>query len=142
MKLKGKTAIVTGAARGIGRAIAIALAREGASVVLADLKPSQEAVSQIINAGFTAPAYGTSKGAINTLTRSLARQLAEFGINVNAIAPHAIETDMSAEWTEEKRRVIIDSIPLKRLGKPEEVAAAVVFMCSEDAGFITGWTDF
>jgi 3-oxoacyl-[acyl-carrier protein] reductase len=51
-----------------------------------------------------APVYGTSKGAINALTKSLARQLAEFRITVNAIAPHAIETDMSAQWSSEKGR--------------------------------------
>jgi len=84
------------------------------------------------------PAYGTSKGAIITFTRSLARQLAQFNINVNAVAPHAIETDMSKQWTEEKRKEIIDSIPLKRMGKPEEVAEVVVFLATEGAAFITG----
>ena len=50
----------------------------------------------------SAPSYGTSQGAINTFTKSLARELAHYGINVNAVAPHAIETDMSREWSEEK----------------------------------------
>jgi len=86
----------------------------------------------------SAPGYGPSKAAIDGLTKTLARQLASYGINVNAVAPHAIETDMSAQWSEEKRRAIIDAIPLKRLGKPEEVAAAVLFLASEKAGFITG----
>ncbi|MCX8013712.1 MAG: SDR family oxidoreductase [Rectinema sp.] len=86
------------------------------------------------------PVYGTSKGAITVLTRSLARQLAENGIRVNAIAPHAIETDMSAEWSEEKRRAVIESIPLKRMGKPEEVAWAALYLASEKASFITGET--
>ncbi len=84
------------------------------------------------------PVYGTSKGAINTLTKSLARQLAEHGIRVNGIAPHAIETDMSAEWSEEKRRAVVDAIPLKRMGKAEEVAEAALFLVSERASFITG----
>jgi len=85
-----------------------------------------------------APSYGTSKGAINAFTKSLARDLASRGINVNAVAPHAIETDMSREWPEEKRRAVIEAIPLKRMGKPEEVAEAVAFLASDAANFITG----
>ncbi|MFQ3621512.1 MAG: SDR family oxidoreductase, partial [Spirochaetales bacterium] len=64
--------------------------------------------------------------------------LAPYRINVNAIAPHAIETEMSAEWSPEKRKEIIESIPLKRLGKPEEVAEAALFLASDGASFITG----
>lgn len=86
------------------------------------------------------PVYGTSKGAITTLTKSLARQLAPYGIRVNAVAPHAIETDMSAEWSAEKRRTVIDSIPLKRMGTAREVAEAALFLVSEGAAFITGET--
>ena len=85
-----------------------------------------------------AASYGTSKGAINAFTKSLARELASKGINVNAVAPHAIETDMSREWSEEKRRAVIESIPLKRMGKPEDVAEAVAFLASDAANFITG----
>ena len=85
-----------------------------------------------------APSYGTSKGAVNTFTKSLARDLASKGINVNAVAPHAIETDMSREWPEEKRRAVIEAIPLKRMGKPEDVAEAVAFLASGAASFITG----
>jgi 3-oxoacyl-[acyl-carrier protein] reductase len=87
-----------------------------------------------------APVYGTSKGAINTLTKSLARQLAEYGIRVNAVAPHAIETDMSAEWSPEKRKAVIESIPLKRMGQPHDVAQAALFLVSDSASFITGET--
>ena len=85
-----------------------------------------------------APSYGTSKGAVNTFTKSLARDLASKGINVNAVAPHAIETDMSREWPEEKRRAVIQAIPLRRMGKPEDVAEAVAFLASDAASFITG----
>lgn len=86
----------------------------------------------------SAPGYGPSKAAIDCLTKTLARQLAAFGIHVNGVAPHAIETDMSAEWSAEKRRAIIEAIPLKRLGQPQEVAEAVLFLASNKADFITG----
>ncbi len=86
----------------------------------------------------SAPGYGPSKAGIDALTKTLARQLAAHGINVNGVAPHAIETEMSAEWSEEKRKSIIDAIPLKRLGQPQEVAEAVLFLASDKADFITG----
>ena len=86
----------------------------------------------------SAPGYGPSKAAIDGLTKTLARQLAGYGIHVNGVAPHAIETDMSAEWSEEKRKAIIEAIPLKRLGKPQDVADAVLFLASNKASFITG----
>jgi len=86
----------------------------------------------------SAPGYGPSKAGIDALTKTLARQLAKYGINVNAVSPHAIETEMSAQWPEERRKEIIASIPLGRLGKPEDVAEAVLFLASDDASFITG----
>jgi len=86
----------------------------------------------------SAPGYGPSKAAIDALTKTLARELAQYGINVNAVAPHAIETEMSAQWSEEKRKSIIEAIPLKRLGTPEDVAHAVLFLASDKANFITG----
>lgn len=86
----------------------------------------------------SAPGYGPSKAAIDALTKTLARELAQYGINVNAVAPHAIETEMSAQWSEEKRKSITEAIPLKRLGTPEDVAHAVLFLASDKANFITG----
>jgi len=86
----------------------------------------------------SAPGYGPSKAGVDALTKTLARQLAPYGINVNAVSPHAIETEMSAQWSEKRRREIIASIPLGRLGKPEDVAEAVLFLASDEASFITG----
>jgi 3-oxoacyl-[acyl-carrier protein] reductase len=86
----------------------------------------------------SAPGYGPSKAGVDALTKTLARQLAPYGINVNAVSPHAIETEMSAQWSQERRKEIIASIPLGRLGKPEDVAEAVLFLVSDEASFITG----
>jgi 3-oxoacyl-[acyl-carrier protein] reductase len=86
----------------------------------------------------SAPGYGPSKAGMDALTKTLARQLAQYGINVNSVSPHAIETEMSAQWSEERRKEIIASIPLGRLGKPEDVANAVLFLASDEASFITG----
>lgn len=86
----------------------------------------------------SAPGYGPSKAGGDALMKTLARQLAPYGIRANAVAPHAIETEMSAQWSEERRREIIAAIPLGRLGKPEDVAEAVLFLASDAASFITG----
>src|SRR4030043_2391400 len=86
----------------------------------------------------SAPGYGPSKAGVDALTKTLSRQLAPYGINANAVSPHAIETEMSAQWSEERRKEIIASIPLGRLGKPEDVAEAVSVLASDEASFITG----
>ncbi len=236
IKLNNRAAIVTGAARGIGRAIALTLLKEGAKVAIIDSdeekldmlkkemeKENKEAITipcditkspkvkemvvgvhkkfgridiLVNNAGIirrgtietvteedwdrvvevnlkgtfncckavveimksqkygkivnvssiagklgditSAPGYGPSKAGVDALTKTLARQLAPYGINVNGVSPHAIETEMSAQWSEERRREIIASIPLGRLGRPEDVAEAVLFLTSDEASFITG----
>ena len=236
MNLVNKVAIVTGAGRGIGKAIAIALAREGANIIAidVDIQTAEEVAREIksldrqalaiqvdvsdskevnqmvqsvlekfkrvdilvnnaaiikrgsiedlteedwdrvmdvnLKGAFncvkavvgamkkqrygkivnissiagkigdlaSAPCYGASKAGMTCLAKSLARELASYGINANVVAPHAIKTDMSKEWSEEKRKSIIADIPLGRLGEPEDVAEAVVFLVSDKAKFITG----
>jgi 3-oxoacyl-[acyl-carrier protein] reductase len=86
----------------------------------------------------SAPGYGPSKAGVDALTKTLARQLSGYGIRVNGVAPHAIETEMSAQWSPERRKEIIASIPLGHLGKPDDVAEAVLFLASDVASFITG----
>ena len=84
--------------------------------------------------------YGASKGAVISLTRSVARQLGPFGITCNAVAPHAIMTKMMHYWDDEKKQRIADKIPVRRLGTPEDVSRLMLFLASDDASFITGET--
>lgn len=83
-------------------------------------------------------AYSASKAALLGMTRTLAREYASRGITVNAVAPGFIETDMTSDLSEAARQGIIDQTPLRRIGRPEEVAAAIVFLASEEASYITG----
>jgi 3-oxoacyl-[acyl-carrier protein] reductase len=82
--------------------------------------------------------YAASKGAINAFTRALAVEVGSRNITVNAIAPGFIETDMSEAVRNKAGDLIKKLIPLKRLGKPEDVARVAVFLASEDGGYITG----
>ncbi len=83
-------------------------------------------------------AYPTSKFAVNGMTLSLARELGPKGIRVNAVAPGITETDMMKAVPKEIIDPMIAQIPLRRLGKPEDVANAFVFLASEEASYITG----
>jgi 3-oxoacyl-[acyl-carrier protein] reductase len=82
--------------------------------------------------------YSASKAGIIGLTKTVAKELGKYGINVNAVAPGLIETDMMKQATEEVRKMAIDEIVLKRIGMPEEVANVVAFLCSEMARHVTG----
>jgi 3-oxoacyl-[acyl-carrier protein] reductase len=82
--------------------------------------------------------YVASKAGLIGLTKSLAQEIASRNITVNAIAPGFIETDMTAGLSDELKQNMLAHIPLKRFGKPEDVAAAVKFLASEEAGYITG----
>src|SRR2546425_446547 len=144
--LGGRVAIVTGAASGIGRAIAGALARAGARVAVADLNEAGglEAARQIEKDGGAAAAWRvgiTDAGAGAAMGE---REVARHRINVNCVCPGPSETPLfqtefvakSPKLAESLKRVI----PWGRLGTPEDVAPAVVFLASDEAGFITGQT--
>lgn len=83
-------------------------------------------------------AYPASKFAVNGFTVSLARELGPKGIRVNAVAPGIIETDMMKAVPKEVIEPLINQIPLKRLGKPQDIANAFVFLASDEASYITG----
>jgi 3-oxoacyl-[acyl-carrier protein] reductase len=82
--------------------------------------------------------YSAAKGAINALVRSLAVELGSKGIRVNAVAPGLIETDLLADLPQRGGKRHTDHIPMVRMGRAEEVAAAVRFLASDDASYITG----
>jgi 3-oxoacyl-(acyl-carrier-protein) reductase len=236
MRLKGRVALVTGGSRGIGRAIALALAEEGADVAVnyqrneamarevaqaiertgrasdvyqadvsdptqvqrmrdAILKRFERVEILVNNAGinrdksfakmdddtwrsvisvnlngvfyctkaflegmatrgygriinissivgqmgnFGQANYAAAKAGLFGFTKTLARELAGKGITVNAIAPGFIETEMVAGVPDDVKQKLLAQIPLRRFGKPEEIAKAVVFLSSEDASYITG----
>jgi len=240
MKLKGKKAVVTGGSRGIGRAIAIDLAKEGVDILINYYSNTEEAkktleqlkkysdnsfiykadvsneneVKEMVkisinkfgridilinNAGINIKSpfleynnadwervmninlngyrfctkhvarnmiknkygriinissvhdtlcyknecpYELSKAAIKMFTKVLALELSEYGIIVNAVSPGAIFTDLTAKVLEDKDYMeqVINRIPLKRIGNPEEVAKVVSFLCSDDASYINGTT--
>ena len=235
MKLTGKVALVTGAAQGIGRAIALLLARNGADIVVSDinLEKAEETAKEIRaigpkatavkvdvsnlsdvermvealieklakidilvnNAGITRDKlilrmteedwdavlgvnlkgtfnctktvirhmakqrsgkivniasvvgemgnagqanYSASKAGVIGLTKTIAREYAQRGINVNAIAPGYIETPMTDALPEKSKEELKKLIPMERLGKPEDVAEAVFFLVCEESSYITG----
>lgn len=236
MQLKGKTAIVTGGSRGIGKSIALELASRGANVavnctksiesaeavikeirnmgvsgmaVKADVSNSEEVenlVNEVLNtfgsidilvnnAGITRDNliirmtekdfddvistnlkgafictkaiskvmikqksgkiinvssvvgivgnagqsnYAAAKAGLIGFTKSMAKELAKRGINVNAVAPGFIETDMTSRLPEKVKDEFVNSIPMMRAGKPEDIAKAVLFLASEYSDYITG----
>jgi 3-oxoacyl-[acyl-carrier protein] reductase len=227
--LEGKVALVTGASRGIGRAIALELAKQGAKVVgtatseegakaisarglvgkVLDVRNAEQAdalvglvqkelgdiLILINNAGITRDNlalrmkdadwddvvdtnmravfrlsravmrgmmkarwgrivnitsvvghsgnpgqanYAAAKAGVVGMTKSLAGELGSRNITVNCVAPGFIDTDMTRALSEEQRKALLDHIPLARLGMPEDVAAAVAYLASPQAGYVTG----
>jgi len=93
-------------------------------------------VGQMGNAGQSV--YAASKSALLGLTKSLAREYGKRGVTANAVAPGFVDTDMTASLGEEVRDKLREATPLQRLGSPEDVAAAVAFLASHEAGYVTG----
>lgn len=233
MSLKGKTALVTGGARGIGKAIALKLARQGANIAILDMAAAPETIKEIEalgvkaisveanvtkletvekavehviatfgsldiavnNAGVTRDNlflrmkpeewdlvisinltgafnvckainkqmfkqragkivniasvvgqmgnigqanYSASKAGLIGLTKTLAREFAARNVQVNAVAPGFIDTEMTASLPEEVRANFVRNIPAGNFGSPENVADAVAFLCSADSDYVTG----
>lgn len=82
--------------------------------------------------------YSTAKAAIVGLTKALAKEVGFSGVRVNCLSPGVIDTDMNASLSVADVEAIVDSVPLERLGKAEDVAAAALFLCSDAASYITG----
>lgn len=107
-------------------------ARKGRIVCIASV------VGAAGNAGQTN--YAAAKAGMIGFTKSLAREVGSRGVTVNCVAPGFIDTDMTRDLPEEQRKALLTGIPLERLGRPEEIAAAVAFLASEKASYITGET--
>jgi len=82
--------------------------------------------------------YSSTKGAVNSMTQTMAKELAPYGIRVNAVAPGFIATDMVDKLPEDKKAQYIDEIPLKRFGRPEEIGDVVAMLASDACSYLTG----
>ncbi|EXJ61927.1 2-deoxy-D-gluconate 3-dehydrogenase [Cladophialophora yegresii CBS 114405] len=124
------------------------LCRDFGAYLLSKPVPASGARGAIINVaslltfqgGFTVPAYAASKGGVAQLTKALSNEWAKEGINVNAIAPGYIETDMNEALiaNETRARQILERIPAARWGTPEDFKGAVVFLASEASRYVSG----
>ncbi|RSM61705.1 3-oxoacyl-ACP reductase [Kibdelosporangium aridum] len=104
--------------------------RSGSIIVLASIAGEQGSAGQTV--------YSASKAAVSSIAKSAAKELGRHGIRVNAVAPGVIETQLTADLSEDVLTERAEQTPLGRLGQPEEVAAVIRFLASDDASFITG----
>ena len=167
--LANKVAIITGAGRGIGRAIALKYAQEGASVVITDLKIDETVeafVKELEGLGVKAKAYASNAANFEDAHKLVEAVVADFGridvlvnnagitrdglmmrmteeqwdLVINAIAPGFIITDMTGALSEEVRKQWEVQIPLRRGGTPEDVANVATFLASDLSSYVSGQT--
>ncbi|MBJ7549128.1 SDR family NAD(P)-dependent oxidoreductase [Marinomonas ostreistagni] len=104
--------------------------QQGAITLLSSVVAQQGSVGQV--------AYASAKAAIEGMTKSLAKELGQYGIRVNAVAPGVIDTPLIAELSDEQRSAIQKSTVLKRLGQPQDIAQVLAFLLSDQSAFMTG----
>src|SRR5438309_2159367 len=129
---KGQVILVTGGSRGIGRATAAAFGRAGAQVAITyrTQKPDADAAGQAN--------YSAAKAGLIGFTRALAKEVGSRNITVNAVAPGFITTDLTRELPAELLERARQAAAIQRLGTPDDVAPAIVFLASKEAAYITG----
>ncbi|RDL44212.1 3-oxoacyl-ACP reductase [Marinomonas piezotolerans] len=106
--------------------------QQGAITLMSSVVAQQGSIGQV--------AYSSAKAAIEGMIKSLSKELGQYGIRVNAVAPGVIDTPLLTELSDEKRNEIAQSTVLKRLGQPEDIAKVLAFLLSDQAGFMTGQT--
>ena len=156
--LKDRTALVTGSTSGIGKATALALATRGARVLVVgrNERRARDVVAEIESGGGSSivnistmvasfgqagmAMYGASRAALELLTKAWAAEYGPSGVRVNAVAPGPTRTALMEAVPEEMVNQLAALAPAGRVARPEELAAAIVFLASDDASFVHGVT--
>jgi len=144
--LEGKTALVTGSTSGIGRATAIALAARGAHVLIVgrDEQRANDAVAEIEGSGgsaaFRLTTLGDLRSAHDLVEWATEAEYGPSGVRVNAVAPGPTRTRMMEAVPDEMVNQLAGLAPAGRAAQPEELAAAIVFLASDEASFVHGVT--